>query len=57
MEKGRIVHAVERIEAALARVDAATRHAADLQRQHHDLKAAVARSIADIDRLMAGPPA
>ncbi len=57
MEKDAIVQAVDRIEAALARVEAAARETADLRRRHEGLKASVARSLEDIDRLIADRPA
>ncbi|MCT2401034.1 hypothetical protein [Novosphingobium mangrovi (ex Huang et al. 2023)] len=53
MEEVPIVKAVERIEAALARVEAASREAADLRNRHERLKASVSRSLEDLDRLIA----
>lgn len=56
MEEAPIVHAVERIEAALARIEAASRKSGELHRRHAKLKASVTRSLADLDALL-GPPA
>ncbi|SFF99773.1 hypothetical protein SAMN05518801_10587 [Novosphingobium sp. CF614] len=61
MEEASIVHAVERIEAALARIEThaaiTSRKSADLQGRHEQLKACVARSLEELDGLIAGPPA
>ena len=54
MDQNPIVQAVERIEAALSRVEKASRDAAGLRERHDGLKASVARSIEDIDRLLSG---
>jgi hypothetical protein len=50
--------ALDRIEEALARIEAAARPAqtdgdADLRRRHDDLKTCVARSLAELDELLA----
>lgn len=55
MEEASIAQAVERIEAALARIDAASRKSTDLHRRHARLKASVARSLADLDALLGQP--
>jgi hypothetical protein len=54
MDQNPIVQVVERIEAALSRVEKASRDAAGLRERHDGLKASVARSIEDIDRLLSG---
>lgn len=46
------IDAVGRIEAALARLEAAARNTADLGERHATLKRAVARSIAELDGLL-----
>ena len=57
MEEEPIVVAIKRIEAALSRVEAASRKAADLAGRHHRLKASVSRSLEDLDRLIGSRPA
>ena len=54
MEQDPIVQAVERIEAALARIETASREAAALRARHEGLKTSVAQTLQDIDRLLAG---
>lgn len=45
--------ALDRIEHALARIEAAARDAAGLKLRHADLKASVARSLEGLDALLA----
>jgi hypothetical protein len=54
MEEAPIVQTVERIEAALARLEAASRDTAGLRVRHERLKASVSRSLEDLDKLIAG---
>ncbi|MCJ2186455.1 hypothetical protein [Novosphingobium beihaiensis] len=56
MEDASIVHAVERIEAALARIETASREQAELQSRHSQLKAAVSRSLENLDKLIESQP-
>ena len=51
MEDASIVNAIERIEAALTRAEAASREAADLRQR---LKSSVSRSLENLDTLIAG---
>ncbi len=53
MEEPSIEQSVTRIEAALARLEAASRKAAGLRRRHEDFKASVASSIEELDILLA----
>lgn len=57
MDEAAVIHAVERIEAALARLDTVVRarddHDEGLRHRHEALKRAVAGSLADIDALIA----
>lgn len=54
MEEASIAHAFEKIEAALARIENASRDFANLQQRHEHLKATVSSSIAEMDQLIAG---
>lgn len=54
MEDPPIVDTIERIEAALARIDTVSSDAAGLRTRHQTLKETVARSLDDLDRLLAG---
>lgn len=54
MDEGQIEQAVARIEAALARLEHAAEAPADLLRRHERLKASVAQSLDEIDKLIAG---
>ena len=54
MEDASIVNAIERIEAALKRAEAASREAADLRQRHERLKSSVSRSLENLDTLIAG---
>jgi len=58
MEAGSTDKALERIEAALARIENATERrdsvTASLHARHEDLKAAVSRSLGELDKLIAG---
>jgi uncharacterized small protein (DUF1192 family) len=61
MDGDRTHRAVARIEAALARVEAAVRHSAqstdstdDLARRHAGLREEVARTVAELDSLIGG---
>lgn len=57
MEKAPALLALDRIEAALARIEMATTKVAsdqtDLRRRHDDLKQSVALSLAGLDELLA----
>ncbi|WP_232493207.1 hypothetical protein [Novosphingobium kaempferiae] len=57
MEKAPALLALDRIEAALARIEMATTKAAsdqtDLRRRHDDLKQSVALSLTGLDELLA----
>jgi hypothetical protein len=66
MEGAGIETALQRIEAALARVEMAAVErtaavpdgaASDLETRHQGLRAAVAKSLRDLDELLAGGPA
>ncbi|MGE4306445.1 MAG: hypothetical protein AB7E24_20730 [Novosphingobium sp.] len=48
------MNAIERIEAALTRAEAASREAADLRQRHERLKSSVSRSLENLDTLIAG---
>lgn len=48
---------LDRIEAAVARIEAFAGDSAALKRRHADLKASVARSLDGIDALLAAQPA
>ncbi|WP_157081184.1 hypothetical protein [Novosphingobium naphthalenivorans] len=52
MEDVPIVDAVERIEAALARAEAAAPALTELRGRHEQLKASVSRSLEQLDRLI-----
>jgi hypothetical protein len=53
MEEASIVNAVERLEAALRRLEAAVRQQGDLGQRHASLKASISRSVEELDRLIA----
>lgn len=53
MEEASIVNAVERIGAALERLEAIPRKNAELGARHARLKASVARSLQELDELIA----
>lgn len=57
MEEASALNALEKIEAALARIEIASRRAAELGHRHERLKASVSRSLDEIDKLIARPPA
>ena len=57
MEHAPIVEAVERIEAALTRAEAASRETAGLRDRHDRFKTSVSRLLSDLDRLIEGPTA
>ncbi|WP_197063514.1 hypothetical protein [Novosphingobium malaysiense] len=52
MEDVSIVNTIERIEAALARAEAASREAADLRARHEQLKSSVSHSLDNLDTLI-----
>jgi len=54
MDETSIENAVERIGAALERLEAAARGCSRLIDRHQALKTSVARSLADLDTLLAG---
>ncbi|MFC3214766.1 MULTISPECIES: hypothetical protein [Novosphingobium] len=58
MEKAPALLALDRIDAALARIEAAASsnfgRDEDLRRRHDDLKQSVARSLAGLDQLLEG---
>ncbi|MCJ2177389.1 hypothetical protein [Novosphingobium album (ex Hu et al. 2023)] len=56
MEDVPIVHAVERIEAALARVEAAAPALTELRDRHVRFKASVSRSLEQLDQLIENQP-
>ena len=56
MEDVPIVHTVERIEAALARAEAAALSLTGLRDRHERLKASVTRSLEHLDRLIESQP-
>ncbi|GGB99398.1 hypothetical protein GCM10011494_17320 [Novosphingobium endophyticum] len=53
MEQAAICQALERIEAALARIEAAARQTSGLRGRHEKLKASVEQSLIEIDGLIA----
>ena len=53
MNEAPALHALARIEQALARIEAAAQQGADLRRRHDELKATVALSLEQIDVLLA----
>jgi hypothetical protein len=54
MEQTAICQALERIEAALARVEVSAPLCSGLRGRHEKLKASVEKSLAEIDELIAG---
>lgn len=52
MDQTAICHALERIEAALARVEASAAQCSGLSGRHERLKASVEKSLAEIDELI-----
>lgn len=52
MNEAPALHALDRIEQALARIEAAALQGADLRRKHDDLKACVASSLSGLDELL-----
>lgn len=57
MDEASVVNALEKIEAALARIETASSNVTDLRYRHERLKASVSRSLEDLDRMIARPPA